>query len=94
MCSGFKGVHFSHQGVKLVIGLLIGSVSAIASAPCDFLYLNQRINDDKKKSKQKALYHFHRPTVLNEEGNILLVPKTALVAQHLYYPSGNSLHNN
>ena len=30
----------SHDEVKRVVGLLVGFVFAIASAPCDFLYLN------------------------------------------------------
>ena len=54
MCSGFEGFDFSHQGVKRVVGLLIGFVSAIASAPCGFLYLNQRIHNKKNKIKKKA----------------------------------------
>jgi len=49
MGSGLDGFDFSHQGVKRVVGLFIGFVFAIASAPYDFLYLNQRIYDDDKK---------------------------------------------
>jgi len=51
--SGFEGFDFSHEGVQQVIGLLIGFVSAIAGAPCCFLYLNHRIPDFKKKEKSK-----------------------------------------
>jgi len=53
MGSGLEGFDFSHQGVKQVVGLFIGFVFTIASAPSDFLYLNQRIYDDKKKKKKK-----------------------------------------
>jgi len=53
MGSGLEGLEFSHEGVKLVVGLLIGFVSVIASAPYHFLYLNQRIHDIKKKRKKK-----------------------------------------
>jgi len=34
---------------------LLGFVFAIASAPCDFLYLKQRIYDLKKKKKKKKI---------------------------------------
>jgi len=47
MGSGLEGFDFSHEGVKRVVGLLIGFVSVIASAPYCFLYLNQRIHDYK-----------------------------------------------
>jgi len=40
MGSGLEGFDFSHEGVKRVVGLFMGFVFAIASAPCDFLYLN------------------------------------------------------
>ena len=40
MGSELEGLDFSHEGVKRVVGLLEGFVHAIASAPCDFLYLN------------------------------------------------------
>jgi len=43
--SGFEGFDYSHDGVKRVVGLLIAFVLALASAPCCFLYLNQRIHD-------------------------------------------------
>jgi len=49
MGSGLEVFDFCHQGVKRVVGLFIGFVFAIASAPCNFLYLNQRIYDDNKK---------------------------------------------
>jgi len=49
MSSGFKGFDFSHEGVKRVVGLFIGFVFAIASAPCDFLYFHQRIYNIKIK---------------------------------------------
>jgi len=51
MGSGLAGFDFSHKGVKRVVGLFIGFVSVIASAPHCFLYLNQRIHDLKKKKK-------------------------------------------
>ena len=51
MGSSFEGIDFSYEGVKQVVGLFIGFVFAIASAPCDFLYLNQRKYDIKKKKK-------------------------------------------
>jgi len=41
MGSGFEWFDFSHERVKWVVGLLIGFVFAIASAPCNFLYVNQ-----------------------------------------------------
>jgi len=50
---GLEEFDFSHEGVKRVVGLLIGFVSVIASAPYCFLYLNQRIHDDKKNKKIK-----------------------------------------
>jgi len=50
MGSGFEGFDFSDEGVKRVVGLFTGFVFAIASAPCDFLYLNQRIYDKKIKN--------------------------------------------
>ena len=43
MGSGLEGLDFSHEGVKRVVGLVIGFVYAIPSAPRDFLYLKQRI---------------------------------------------------
>jgi len=49
MGSGLEGFDFSHEGVKRVVGLFIGFVSVIASAPHCFLYLNQRIHDYKKR---------------------------------------------
>jgi len=53
MGSGLEGFDFSHEGVKRVVGLLIGFVSVIASAPYCFLYLNQRIHDKKQKKQKK-----------------------------------------
>jgi len=53
MGSGFEGFDFSYEGVKRVVRLFMGFVFAMASAPCDFLYLNQRIYDDKKTEEQK-----------------------------------------
>jgi len=53
MGSGLEGFDFSHEGVKRVVGLVIGFVSVIASAPYHFLYLKQRIHDIKKKRKKK-----------------------------------------
>jgi len=60
MCSGLEGIDFSHQEVKRVVGLLIGFVSVIASAPYCFLYLNQRIHDNNNNNKnKKAPYFLH-----------------------------------
>jgi len=53
MGSGSEGLDFSHEGVKRVVGLFRGFVSVIASTPYCFLYLNQRIHDDKKKKKKR-----------------------------------------
>jgi len=53
MGSGLEGLDFSHQGVKRVVGLLIGFVSVIASAPHCFLYLKQQIHDNNKKKKRR-----------------------------------------
>jgi len=53
MGSGLDGFDFSHEGVKRVVGLLVGFVSVIASAPYRFLYLKQRKHDKKKKKKEK-----------------------------------------
>jgi len=70
MGSGLEGFDFSHEGVKRVVGLLVGFVSVIASAPYRFLYLKQRIHDKKKKKKRKKekrnkapyfLFHLSRP---------------------------------
>jgi len=54
MGSGLEGFDFSHERVKRVVGLFIGFVSVIASAPYCFLYLNQQIHDIKKKKKKKC----------------------------------------
>jgi len=51
MGSGFQRFDFSHEGVERVVGLFTGFVLIIASAPYCFLYLNQRINDNKKNKK-------------------------------------------
>jgi len=51
--SGLEGFDFSHEGVNRVVGLFIGFVSVIASAPHCILYLNQRIHDYKNKNKNK-----------------------------------------
>ena len=53
MGSGLEGFDFSHEGVKRVVGLLMGFVSVIASTPYRFLYLKQRIHDYKKKKIKK-----------------------------------------
>jgi len=53
MGSGLERFDFSHEGVKRVVGLLMGFVSVIASAPYRFLYLKQRIQDIKKEKKKK-----------------------------------------
>ena len=55
MGSGLEGFDFSHEGVKRVVGLCIGFVSVIASAPYRFLYLKQRIHDYKKKKKKSPV---------------------------------------
>jgi len=54
MGSGFEGFDFSHEGVKRVVGLFIGFVSVIASAPHCFLYLKQQIHNIKKRKKEKG----------------------------------------
>jgi len=61
MGSGLEELDFSHEGVKRVVGLLIGFVSVIASAPYRFLYLNQRIHDYKNK-KKRSLPRSYLPT--------------------------------
>jgi len=43
----------SHDEVKRAVGLFHGFVSAIASAPCSFLYLNNEYLIIKKKKKKK-----------------------------------------
>jgi len=63
--SGLEGFDFSHEGVKRVVGLLIGFVSVIASTPDCFLYLNQRIHDggeEKKKRKKKETSNLLHPS--------------------------------
>jgi len=60
MGSGIEGVHFSHEGVKLVVGWLKGFVHAIASSPREFLYLSyleiseHMIQKKQKKEKKKV----------------------------------------
>jgi len=39
MGAGLEGLDISHEGVKRVVGLFMGFVSVIASAPYCFLYL-------------------------------------------------------
>jgi len=56
MGSGFEEFDCSHEGVKRVVGLFIGFVSVIASAPYCFLYLNQRIHDIKEKEKKSPAF--------------------------------------
>jgi len=56
MSSGSEGFDFSHEGVKRVVGLFMGFVSVIASAPYRFLYLKEQIHDYKKKKKKEAPY--------------------------------------
>ena len=53
MGSGFGGLDFSHEGVKQVVGLLVGFVFAIARAACSFLYLNNEYMITKKKKKKE-----------------------------------------
>jgi len=64
MGSGLEGFDFSHEGVKQVVGLFIGFVSVIASAPYRFLYLKQRIHDYKNKKKRKKKKHVIRDIFL------------------------------
>jgi len=64
MGAGLQGFDFSYEGVKRVVGLFTGFVSVIASALHCFLYLNQRIHDDKRKRK-KATYFLHAPRPLH-----------------------------
>ena len=47
------GLDFSHEGVKRVVGLLVGFVFAIARAACSFLYLTNEYMITKKKKKKK-----------------------------------------
>ena len=66
MGSGLEGFDCSHEGVKRVVGLFIGFISVIASAPHCFLYINQRIHDLKKKKKKRKkkptiFFHLSRP---------------------------------
>jgi len=51
------GICLSHDEVKRAVGLFDGFVSAIASAPCSFLYLNNEYLIRKKKKKKRP----HRP---------------------------------
>jgi len=53
-----RGFGLSHNKVKRAVGLFIGFVFAIASAPCGFLYLKQRIHDLKRKKKNKKDPYF------------------------------------
>jgi len=67
MGSGLEGFDFSHEGVKRVVGLLVGFVSVIASAPYRFLYLKQPIHDIKKKKKKPPIsFHLSHPLHLQE----------------------------
>jgi len=52
---GVEGICLSHDEVRRAVGLFHGFVSAIASAPCSFLYLNNEylIITKKKKGKRK-----------------------------------------
>ena len=43
----------SHDEVKRAVGLFYGFVFAIASTPCDFLYLNNEYMIKRKKKKKK-----------------------------------------
>jgi len=43
------GICLSHDEVKRAVGLFYGFVSAIASAPCSFLYLNNEYLNIKIK---------------------------------------------
>ena len=52
-CLRVGRICLSHDEVKRVVGLLVGFVFAIASAPCDFLYLNNEYMIKKKKEKKK-----------------------------------------
>jgi len=69
MGSRLEGLDFSNEGVKRVVGLFMGFVSVIASAPYRFFYLKQRIHDYKKEKKEKkrkkALLFPHAPRPLH-----------------------------
>jgi len=54
MGSGFEGFDFSHEGMMWVVGFFYGFVFAIASAPCDFLYLINEYMIYKKRKKKKG----------------------------------------
>jgi len=72
MGSGLEGFDFSHEGVKRVVGLFMGFVSVIASAPYRFLYLKQRIHDYKNKKKPPislilyATWYFFHDSCISE----------------------------
>ena len=48
LTSGFSGFDLSYDEVNQAVALFISFVFAMASAPCSFLYVSQRIGDLKK----------------------------------------------
>jgi len=52
-CLRVGGICLSHEEVKRAVGLFSGFVSAIASAPCSFLYLNNEYLIIKNKKNKK-----------------------------------------
>ena len=52
-CLRVGGICLSHDEVKRAVGFFCGFVFAIASAPCDFLYLNNEYMILKKKKKKE-----------------------------------------
>jgi len=60
-CLRVGGICLSDDEVKRAVGLFCGFVSAIASAPCSFLYLNNeymiiKIKDNKKQKLHSLEY--------------------------------------
>jgi len=61
-CLRVVGICLSDDEVKLAVGLFHGFVSAIASAPCGFLYLNNKYLISKKRKEKAHLFaHLSRP---------------------------------
>jgi len=46
---------------------ILGFVFVIASAPCDFLYLNNEYMKNKKRKKKKKITHSHGPDEIREK---------------------------
>jgi len=83
MGSGLEGFDFSHEGVKRVVGLFMGFVSVIASAPYRFLYLKQRIHDYKKKKKEKKKTPLTAPSFLPPASEDPHLRSSSPVSEHL-----------